>query len=75
MTKKQLLNCMFIDMEVSVKQEFATLGTQLELEQAITKEVVKRVVGGPKKELKVIFTKLEHQSSSLEIKILGPYTT
>jgi hypothetical protein len=80
MVKQKLLSNMFtsiskIDMEVSAEWEFVTLGTQLKLKHIIKKEVVKRVVGRPEKELEVVLTTTveKPQTSSQKRKIRGSY--
>ena len=41
-------------MEVCVEREFVVLGNKLELEKAMEKEIIKRLVGRPKKKLQAI---------------------
>jgi hypothetical protein len=62
-------------MEVSAEWKFAILGAQLKLKRTTKKQVVKRAVGRPKKELEVVFTTTveKPQTSSPKRKIRGSY--
>ena len=61
-------------MEESMEQEFAILGAQMELERSMKKEVVKCVVGQPKKTLEVVLTKIVIPQISSSKKVRRPYT-
>jgi hypothetical protein len=57
-----------------VEQEFTTLGTQMELERGMNKEIVKNAVGRPKKALEAILTKTVVPQACSSKKFRGSYT-
>jgi hypothetical protein len=68
------------DMEVTIKCDFVALNVKLELEHSTKKEVVKRPMGWPKKQIEVVLMapKMEkHEDESTSKKVcafsLGSY--
>jgi hypothetical protein len=81
MARQQLLSSMFssiskVEREVTVEHELETLASQMELERASKKEIEKRPVGRPKKELSTFLTTSMEtaQRSKPTKKVRGPYT-
>ena len=83
MARQKTLQCMFSpinkeEMEVCVERDFAALSTRMELEKAMEKEVVKRRVGRPKKQIEaVLFTpevEKAEGSAAKKTKVRGNYT-
>src|SRR6202022_4156267 len=83
MVGQRTLQCMFrpIDkeeMQASVEREFAMLERRLELEKGMEKEVIKRPVGRPKKELQatLLTPKVEkvEASTTKKAQVRGNYT-
>jgi hypothetical protein len=81
MARQQLLSSMFssiskAEREVTVEHELETLASQMELERASKKEIEKRPVGRPKKELSTFLTTSMEtaQRSKPTKKVRGPYT-
>lgn len=65
------------EMEMRVQRDFATLDEKLEIDYAMRKEVVKRPVGRPKKEMEAVLLtpKVEpEEQASKKAKVRGPYT-
>jgi hypothetical protein len=82
MARQKTLNSIFLpinkeERETCVELEFATLNSKLELECAKDKEVEKRAVGRPRKELvAVLHTQelKEEEPRSKKAKVRGSYT-
>jgi hypothetical protein len=82
MARQKTLNSIFLpinkeERETCVELEFATLNSKLELERATNKEVEKRVVGRPRKELVAILHTQElkeEEPRSKKAKVRGSYT-
>jgi hypothetical protein len=81
MVRQKTLSSMFgvinkDEMEVCVQQNFAALNEKLEMEHGMCKEVMKRLVGRPKKKMEAVLLtpKVEpEEQESKKAKVRGPY--
>ena len=65
------------EIEVCVQRDFAALNEKLEMELGICKEVMKRLVGRPKKEMEAMLLTLKvepNEQASKKARVRGPYS-